>query len=211
MTRRSLNLLALWLSVVFTSFLAQAQITYHLHKEASSTTGLFQLKPSGPDGTSIGIQSVNLKNNNAGEYVIKEFDTEAGVPNAWAYLPANSTVTFTLWMKKTANVGTVFPRAKLYLSGPTGSLGAQFCTATGTTALTTTLASYTIACSTTANTSIDNSSRYYLWVGVNLTGTSNTNFNAELGIEGVLNGNFDSRIVVPPLTPRPKIASVSPD
>jgi hypothetical protein len=25
--------------------------TYHLHKEASSTSGLFQLKSAGPDGT----------------------------------------------------------------------------------------------------------------------------------------------------------------
>ena len=34
--------------------------------------------------------------------------------------------------------------------------------------------------------------RFYLWVGVNLTATSNTTFNGELDIEGTLNGNFDS-------------------
>src|SRR5215207_11138876 len=56
---------------------AQAQTdTYRLHKEASTTTGLFQLKTAAPDGTSLAIQSANLRNVAAGEYVIKEFDTQ---------------------------------------------------------------------------------------------------------------------------------------
>jgi hypothetical protein len=55
--------------------------TYRLHREASTTTNLFQLKPVNPDAAVLAIQSVNLKNLAAGEYVIKQFDTQSGVPN----------------------------------------------------------------------------------------------------------------------------------
>ena len=43
--------------------------------------------------------------------------------------------------------------------------------------------------------------RFYLWVGVNLTATSATAFSGELDIEGTLNGNFDSNVVLPLGTP----------
>src|SRR5688572_15739332 len=66
--------------------------TYHLHKDASSTTGLFQLKVPGPDATSLAIQTIDLKNKPTGEYVIKQFDTQSGVPNAGGYIPSGSLV-----------------------------------------------------------------------------------------------------------------------
>ena len=57
-----------FLFVICLSVLVQAQTaTYHLHKEASATSGLFQLKTAGPDGTSLAITSANLKNVVAGE------------------------------------------------------------------------------------------------------------------------------------------------
>jgi YD repeat-containing protein len=170
--------------------------TYHLHNEASSTSGLLQLKTAGPDVASLTLSSANLKNAAVGEYLIKAFDTQAGVPNASGVIPSGSTLSFTLWMKKSAsnNAGTMFPRAKVYLNNASGTF---LCTATGTSALTTTVTSYTLTCDTTANVTLTGSDRFYLWVGVNITVKATANVTAQLNIEGTLNGNYDSRITVP--------------
>ncbi len=87
--------------------------TYRLHREASSTANQFQLKTANPDAAILAIQSANLKSLATGEYIIKAFDTQAGVPNAAGVITAGSTVTFNLWMLKTASAGTMFPRVKL--------------------------------------------------------------------------------------------------
>lgn len=180
--------------------------TYHLHKEASSTSGLNQLKTANPDASTIAVTSANLKNLATGEYVVKAFDTQSGVPNTAGVIPAASTVTFTLWMSKTANVGTMFPRAKLNLNN---AAGAALCSSTGSTALTTTLTKYTLSCTTATNISMAATDRFYLWVGVNLTAVSSSNFQASLNVEGTLNGNYDSQIIAPlPITP-PSISSLS--
>jgi YD repeat-containing protein len=185
----------------------QAQTaTYRLHKEAATTTGLFQLKTANPDGTSLAIQSANLKGVAAGEYLVKAFDTQSGVPNASGTIPAGSTITFSVWMRKTTTGGTLFPRAKLRLNSATGLLVG---TATGATALTSTLAKYTFTTTTTANVTMTAADRFYVWVGVNLTAAPTTNTTAELDIEGTANGNYDSFVTVP-LPIRPQISAVSP-
>src|SRR6201999_4473851 len=125
-----------------------------------------QLTTAGPDGTSLAVQSTDLKNQAAGEYLIKAFDTQSGVPNAGGLIPSGSTITYTLWMKKTASFGIMFPRAKVYLNNTSGTL---LCTVTGTTALTTTLTKYTLTCTTSSAIAMSASDRFYLWVGVNLT------------------------------------------
>lgn len=67
-----LTFLASVVAVIVMHGRASAQsVTYHLHKEASATAGFFQLRTAAPDGTSLGIQSINLKNQPVGEYVIK--------------------------------------------------------------------------------------------------------------------------------------------
>lgn len=187
---------------------AQAQTNiFHLHKEASTTTNLFQLKTSGPDGTSVAAQSANLKNVAAGEYLIKAFDTQAGVPNSPGQIPSGSTITLSLWMNKTGSSGTMYPRAKLYLNSAGGTLiGAV----TGTTALTTTLTKYTLTFTTTSNINMTSSDRFYLWVGVNLTAAATANNNAALNIEGTLNGNYDSQFSIPAPIPPPSISGLSP-
>ena len=182
--------------------------TYHLHKEASSTSGLDQLKTAGPDGTTASLLTSNLQNAAVGEYVIQGFDTQSGVPNAAGVIPSGSTVTFTLWMNKTANVGTMYPRAKLLLNS---SSGTPLCTATGTTAVSTTLKKLAISCTTSANITMTASDRFYLWTGINLTtGSSTSAFQGNLNIEGSLNGNYDSQIVVPLPLPAPAITNLSP-
>jgi len=182
--------------------------TYHLHKEASSTPGLFQLAASGPDGSSIAIQTVDLKGKSAAEYVIKEFDTQSGVPNSAGVIPSGSTLTFNLWMKKTASLGTMYPRARVRINNSSGTL---LCTATGTTALTTTLTNYAVNCSTSSNVSMSSADRFYLWIGVNLTGTSSSNtFKGEVDIEGTLGGNYDSQTTLPLATGAPTVTSLTP-
>src|SRR6478672_558265 len=168
--------------------------TYHLHKETSAVNSSFdKLLTAGPDASSIALTTA-LAGKAAGEYKIKEFETQTGVPNGSGIIRAGSTLNFSLWMRKTANVGTVFPRARIQLNSASGTL---LCTATGSTALTTTVTKQALNCTTSADISMTTTDRYYLWVGVNLTGTSSNTFNGELDLEGTLNGNFDSQITLP--------------
>lgn len=188
---------------------AQGQTnTFHLHKEASSTANLFQLRSAGPDGTSLAVSSSSLKTVALGEYVVKAFDTQANLPNTPGLIPSGSTITFTLWMNKTGTSGTMYPRAKLYLNNNT--TGTLVCTVTGTTALTTTLTKYTLTATTTSNITMTATDRLYLWVGVNLTATATTNNTAALNVEGTLNGNYDSQLSMPAPIPPPSISSLSP-
>lgn len=179
--------------------------TFHLHNEASSTASFSQLKTSGPDIASVALQTANLKSTSNGEKLIKEFDTQAGVPGVAGVIPSGSTLAIQLWMRKTANVGTLFPRAKVFLNN---SSGAALCTATGGTAISTTLTKYTITCNTSANVTMLSSSRFYVWAGANMTaGSTTTNFMAELDIEGTLNGNYDSQLAIPNSIPPPTITA----
>lgn len=178
----------------FSDRLWAQNMIYHLHKENSSTSGMLQLKTGGPDASRTNL-TASLRNKAPGEYLIKAFDTQAGVPNLAGAVAAGSTATFTLWMRKTANNGTMFPRAKLMLNSVTGTV---LCTATGTTALTTTLRKYTLSCPTAAAVTMSTSDRYYLWVGVNITvGPRNNSISGQVSIEGTLNGNYDSQVNVP--------------
>src|SRR6476620_7365904 len=113
------------LALLFTlsfAIVAYAQtVTYRLHREASSTANLFQLKTAGPDAAILAVQSVNLKNVATGEYIVKAFDTQAGVPNSSGVIVSGSSFTFSLWMVKTATGGTMFPRVKLNLNSAAGT------------------------------------------------------------------------------------------
>src|SRR5947209_7934078 len=169
--------------------------TYHLHKEASSTTGLDKLLTAGPDAATLALVSADLKGQLTGEKLIQAFDTQAGDPGMAGTIATGSTVSFSLYMRKTANIGTMTPRAKLFLNSATGT---PFCTATGTTALTTTVTKLTFSCTTTAAITITASDRLYVWVGVNLTaGNSTTTFKGEVDVEGTINGSTDSQVTVP--------------
>ena len=182
--------------------------TYHLHKEQSAINSSFDKLLSGsPDASSSNI-TTSLTNKTAGEYVIKQFETQSGVPNSAGVIPAGSSLSFGLWMRKTSNVGTVFARAKVGINSASGPV---LCTGTATTALTTTVSKQNFTCTTAGSVSMSATYRFYLWVGVNLTGTSSSSFNGELDIEGSANGNFDSQITVPLPNTTPVISSVSPN
>ncbi len=180
--------------------------TYRLHQEASSGS-ILQLRTANPDASITAVQSINLKNVATGEYLVRAFDTQTSVPNSSGVIVAGSSVTFTLWMKKTATAGTMFPRAKLKLNSDGGT---SICVVTGATALTTTLTKYTLSGTVPANVSMAVTDRFYLWVGVNLTATTGVNNKGELDVEGTVNGNYDSLITVPLPTPPPSISNLSP-
>ena len=182
--------------------------TYHIHKEASTTSGLFKLDTAGPDAASFSMQTPDLKGQANGEKLINAFDTQAAILGQAGYVLAGSITTITLWMRNTGTVGTMFPRAKLNLNGPAGT---NICTATGSAALTSTLTKYTLTCASASDVVTSATDRYYLWVGVNLTaGSSTKSFTAELNIEGTLDGNHDSKIVAP-LPVAPTLYTVNPN
>ena len=107
--------------------------TYYLHKEASTiNTSLNKLLAADAEGATT-TATVALKSKTAGEYLIKEFITQTSIRNIPGVIPSGSTVNFTIWMRKAAKVGTVFPRAKFRPNNATMTL---FCTATGSNALT---------------------------------------------------------------------------
>ncbi len=189
---------------------AEAQsVVYHLHAEASTTAGFKQLKTAGPDAAQSVLQTAALQGVAVGEKQIAQFDTAAGVPNTAGKIPTGATVGAVVWMRKTANLGTMFPRIKVRLNSGTGT---SLCTATGTTALTTTLTAYSLNCTTTANITMTASSRLYVWAGVNLTvGSSSGAFRGELGLEGTLDGVADSRVDVPTALPAPTISTLTPN
>ena len=188
---------------------ASAQtVTYHLHKEPSKTAGAFQLKTAAPDSGVSTIASADMKNQPPGNYLVKAFDTAAGVPHATGTIPAGSMVSITLWMKKSSDAGTIYPRASLRLNS---AAGAVLCATTGTAALTTTLTAYGLGCATAAAITMNAADRFYLSVDVAMTiAAGKTGVKGQLAIEGVLNGNYDSRIIVSLPTLTPSIASLSP-
>jgi hypothetical protein len=90
--------------------------TFHLHGETSSTAGLLQLGSAPPDSATITLESAELRNSAAGEHLVQAFDTQSGVPNRSGTIAAGSSITVTLWMRKSASFASMFPAAKLRLN-----------------------------------------------------------------------------------------------
>ncbi len=181
---------------------------WHWHNESSTTSGHKQLQPSGPDSAAAVLQTAALQGVGNGEKQIAQFNTAAGVPNTPGKIPSGASVSAIVWLRKTANLGTMYPRVKVRLNSSTGT---SLCTATGATALTTTMTAYTLSCTTTAHVTVAASDRLYVWAGVNLTsGSSAGAFRGELGVEGTLEGSTNSRVTVPVALPAPSITSLAP-
>jgi YD repeat-containing protein len=181
--------------------------TYHLHKDASTTSGAFQLLTAGPNATAFAINSQNLKNVAAGEYIIKGFDTQAGTPNLAGVIPANSAISFTVWMKKSSTSGVIYPRVKLFVNNSSGAL---LGTVTGGTALSSTITQYTFNVNTSSAVTMSASDRFYVWVGVNVATAPTSNTDGVLSVEGTLNGSTDSYVTVPLPNAPPTVSLTSP-
>ncbi len=179
--------------------------TYHLHNESSSNPLYRALKSAGPDTASVAIQSVDLKNHSAGTEMLTAWETMTGVPGVGGTIPGSSTVTFTLWMKKTASFGVISAYASIQLSGSTvlcSSEGAQ---------LSTTLSPIGFSCQTPPSPiTMTSSDQFRMFVGYVInTSPGNKSVKVELDFEGILEGNYDSRVVVP-LPPPPSIGGLNP-
>lgn len=188
------------LSLSATAF---AQTVYHLHAEASATSGAKQLQVAGPDTAYVTLQSADYKNITApASATIASFDTQAGVPNSAGTISSGAAVSFSVWMRKTANWGTFYPQASLYLNNTPFSGGTLICSATGATALTTTFVKYTWNCTAASQLTMVASDRWFLAVGLSMTaGPGNKSVRVEVRIEGTLNGNYDSTVTSPPIVP----------
>ncbi|MCC7241588.1 MAG: IPT/TIG domain-containing protein [Acidobacteria bacterium] len=112
-------------------------------------------------------------------------------------------------MRKTATLGTMYPRVKVRLNS---SSGTSLCNGNrdgcpddhdGRV--------YHHVHHATANVTMSASDRLYVWAGVNLTaGSSAGAFRGELGVEGTLDGATNSRVIVPTALPAPSIATLTP-
>ena len=81
------------LGILMAAAAAAAQTsTYHLHNEASTiNTSFKKLLTARPDAAAT-TATVALKSKIAGEYLIKEFETQTSVPNMHGVIPSGSTV-----------------------------------------------------------------------------------------------------------------------
>ena len=183
---------------------------YRLHRETSSTSGLFQLKTNSPDAAALALQTVDLKGTSGGEFLIKEFDTQVNVPSLAGAIARGLTVSFTLYMRSTAAFGTLQPRARVRWNSAAGPL---LCEATSASGLTTSVTAYTLSCTTSAQVAIASSDRLYVWVGVNVPSTGlpgNHTVKGELDIEGNTAPTYDSRFSLPGVLPPPAVTTINP-
>ena len=184
-------------ALLVTSVPVRAQTTYHLRNANSSTSCLLQLNTIAANGGVVAIQSGDLKNHGAEDAMLKSFDTQGGPGSG--IIPASSTLTFTIWMKKTAtnNSAVVYPRVS---AGLTWGSGVTLCGPTnGTTAISGSQLSYTVTCTTPAS-DINMLSTDRVWVSVGYhmtTGPGNHSMAVELDIEGLSFAATDTRVQVP--------------
>ena len=183
----------------------RAQVTtYYLHRENSAVVSSnMQLKTVGPDAAALTLQTVELRNQPAGEYVIKSFETQANVPNIAGVIPAGSSFLFRMYMDKTADAGQMQTLVKVYKNNTSGSL---ICNAFGP-GITTSRSLHTFLFTTSADVTFTATDRFFMWVGVNLTtGPGSTRVKGELSIET----GWDSRATLTLPTPQPSITNLSP-
>ena len=202
-TRPILTVLALLTTVIP----AHAQTTtFYLHNETSGDFCCFALKTAGPNSPVATFQSVDLKGHGTGVETLRGFQTLAGSPNLGGTIPAQATVTFTLWMRKTANWGIIYPRATLLVGGST-----VLCSKTGEAALTTSFTQpFTFSCTTDNPVAMTTTDTLRLWVEYSIATTpGNHSVKVELNLEGTGSPSYDSRVSAPNPIP-PAISGLNP-
>jgi YD repeat-containing protein len=197
--------------VNFTVQSAPTSATYHLHKEVNpDRNGLYALKTEGPDSSAFEFTSNDWRNISfTGTAYFAQFATVIGLPNVSGVIPAGSSFTASVWMKKSSSWGTVFPYVLLRKwDGNVTTTDA--CSVTGNSELTTTLTRYVLTCTTTNPLVMTSTDRFSLDVGMTFTSPpGNHSLVIALDVEGALNGNYDSTLTAP-LPPPPSITSATP-
>ena len=211
MARHLLWTAAIYLVAMAAPAHAQTQTSYYLRSEDSAIWPLRQLNISGAGSTTVALQTVDLKNQPPGSAVMQSFYTEANVPNLVGTIPSGTTISVTLWMKKTANFGVVYPQASVGLNW---SNQVQLCQATGqpnqtpSQVISTVLTAITISCQTSGAISITETDRVYVKAGYQMTtGPGNKSMKVELDFGG---SSASVAIVPNPIPPTPVITSLNP-
>jgi YD repeat-containing protein len=187
---------------------AQTTTTYHIHNETLPGIGQFvSLDP--PDASSVTVQSPELNGMTSGHYTNFAWYSSVHFQQT-ATIPAQSTVTYKIWMRKTVATGRLAASASL---GTTLDFNSrvEFCrgTSPSTAELTTTLTLYTFSCTSSASVSINPTRELSLIVSVWANSNINKSVKAELAIEGVFQGQYDSRVDTPIPPPPPSISTLS--
>jgi len=189
-----------------------ATATFHLHKESSPTAFAWYLKPTGPDSALFLNQwSIPSFYGPGDDDYLSAWETAPTVPNQTGVIFAGSTITFTLWMRKTSKWGVQYPGAALNLNFNWFSQPVhvtQVCKSFSTEPLTQTLQEYTFTCTVPRSTTVRPTDRFVVWPHY-LVGESVGNHatSIELGMEGTLNGTGDSRAIIPVATPAPSTSN----
>ena len=196
---RSMPLVLVMLAVAFLATPARAQTTtYHLHAASAQDPVYRELSTVGPAPAGTAIQTANLKGQVTGGSMAV-FETDAGT-GLGGTIPSGSTVTFSVWMKKTATYGVFDATGTLQLNGAT-----TVCSATSQTAISTTSQAIAFSCSLGTGISQLTTDLLRVYVGYSIVQSATHNVQVELDIDG----STDSTIVVPNPVP-PHINSVNP-
>jgi hypothetical protein len=180
---------------------------YHLHAEPSSTAGRMQLKRADPDPVST---NVSLDMTNKTDHYV-DFDTPLGDPNRSGHLTQFGDNLFvTVWMRKSANVGVIYPYVELYLNDV--SSGVRICASDPTPPVAysaSTPQRFQINCPPAANIEISQNDRIVMRVGVFSDQPTTGPVSVHLYLGGEINGNYDSFVVLP--LPPLGVYSLSPN
>lgn len=185
------------------------QSLYHLHEEGGWLSGTDLLSTAAPDAASTSVQSPDLNGlANGATTSVESFTTQPVVPG---YIPGNTNVTFSLWLKESASIPGLYPDIAFGYAQSSGNVF-QLCSIMGTTALSTTPTQMQVSCSLGSNgVMFDTTMRPYVSVSVtNSSGAPLTqDVTADLEIEGTINGDYDSTVTIPEIL-FPFISSLSP-
>src|SRR5688572_32448520 len=190
-----------------------ATTTYYLHKETVAPWAMPTLRTASPDQGSSFAQSPNYRNSASG-YLDPVWKTFRSVPPSTpGTLLAGSTLTFTVWMKKSAAWGTVYPYLKLWTYDNNDVLGGNLipvCAVTGNSALDTSITKYIITCSTPTSIPVTATRAYRLDVGSYVDASPmQHNMTVSVYFDGVtFSGSYPSSVVIPNPVP-PVITGLS--
>jgi hypothetical protein len=175
------------------TFTVTTPTPFFMTTASSSTSGLKQLATT--TGSAGNFPSSDLVNQPAGDYLIQDFDTQAGVPGVAYTWTSGVNASFVVWMQQTAGTtGTLFPELKLFLNSPSGT---PICSVIGATALTTTNTQYNLSCAPGANVTLSNTDRYYVWVGVSSTSASSSSLKSQFNVGSQARGKPVSSVTCP--------------
>ena len=207
----------LWILSIPTTGWGQGPVattTYYLHKETVAPwTTIPTLRLANPDQGFSTAQSPNYRNVAAPflDPVFKTFRSVA--PSTPGTILAGSTVTFTIWMKKSTGFGTVYPYVKLWTYDNDDVLGGNLipvCAATGNTALGTSVTKYILSCTASAASPMTTTRAYRMDVGAYvLASPMQHNLTVSVYFDGIIfSGSYPSSIMIPNSIP-PAIGGLS--